>query len=288
MRFVRYLLGIYGPSAVELLGLSEAADHVLVDAGLITAAPGNLSIKVSVGPCVHSMQDLKLFTKLILTHPTLPYEPTTILPYWTEVPAPTRRLRVAVISTDGVVDPHPPIKRALLETSAQLRAAGHEVVEFQKPFDFWAAALVTWALYFQTGAREHHDFLALSNEPPIPQFAYNHGTFKIKELTVPELFELNGQQAAFKLAFQEAFDAQQIDVILCPCAPMVGVPHDFPLWWGYTTVWNMLDYPSVVMPVKNFTINAAQDAKDGSYEPRENPFDGRNWELCECIERISN
>lgn len=176
------------------------------------------------------MEDLKLFTKLILTHPTLLYEPTTILPYWNAPPAPTHKLRIAVISTDGVVDPHPPIKRALLETSEKLRAAGHEVTEYEKPFDFWAAALVTWALYFQTGAREHHDTLAIANEPPIPQFAYNHKVFNIKELTVAELFKLNVQQAEFKAAFQQAWDAQEIDVILCPCAPMVGVPHDFPVW----------------------------------------------------------
>lgn len=196
----------------------------------IAAAPGNLSVKVAAGPCVHSMEDLKLFTKLILTHPTLPYEPTTVLPFWNEEPAPTRKLRIAVMSTDGVVDPHPPIKRALLETSAKLRAADHEIVEIDKPFDLWAAALVTWALYFQTGAREHHEILESASEPPIPQFAHNHRAFKVKELTISELLKLNTQQAEFKAAFQQAWDAQGIDAILCPCAPMAGVPHDFPVW----------------------------------------------------------
>ena len=68
--------------------------------------------------------------------------------------------------------------------------------------------------------------------------------------------------------------------ILCPCAPMAGVPHDFPVWWGYTTIWNLLDYPSIIMPITDFKISPVDDPKDVSYKPRDNPFDRRNWELC--------
>lgn len=274
---------IRAPGAFNgLYALRPTADRVPRH-GLIAVAPGNVSIKVSTGPCVHSLRDLKLFAKLILTHPTLPYEPTAILPYWAETRTPTRSLRVGVLSTDGVVDPHPPIQRALRETTEKLRRAGHDVVEVVKPFDFWAAARVTWALYFQTGAREHFEQLTAAGEPAIPQFAHNHAVFGVREVSVPELLALNVRQTGFKAAMQEAWDAQGWDVVICPCAPMAGVPHDFPVWWGYTTVWNLLDYPSVVLPVKGFESNAADDPTDASYEPRENPFDRRNWELCECF-----
>ena len=198
--------------------------------GMITAAPGNTSIKVSAGPCCHSMEDVKLFTKLILAHRTLPYEPTTVLGFWNEAPSPARKLRVGILSTDGVVDPHPPIQRALKETASKLEAAGYEVIEFKPPFDMWEAALTTWALYFQTGAKEHKATLDRAGEPMIPQFEHNLQVFKTKELTVPELFSHNTQQAAYKAAFQEAWDAHQMDCIVCPCAPMAGVPHDFPVW----------------------------------------------------------
>ena len=36
-----------------------------------------------------------------------------------------------------------------------------------------------------------------------------------------------------------------------------------------------------IMPVKDFQINAADDPKDASYEPRDSPFDRRNWDVCE-------
>lgn len=254
--------------------------------GLIALAPGNVSIKVSAGPCCHSMKDLRLFTELILTHPSLPFEPTTMPGFWIDAPLPSPKLRIGVLFTDGVVDPHPPIQRALKETKLKLKAAGHEVVDFKLPFDSWAAAETTWALYFQTGAREILSLSAASGEPLIPQFQHNFEVFKTRELTVPELFKHNTQQAAFKAAFQVAWDEHEIDCIMCPCAPMVGVPHDFPVWWGYTTLWNLLDYPSIIMPVKDFKINAGDDPKDVLYKARDNAFDQRNWELCELTPRF--
>ena len=249
--------------------------------GMIPVAPGNVSIKISAGPCCHSMEDLKLFTKLVLTHPTLPHESTTMPGFWNDVPTAASKLRIGILSTDGMVDPHPPIQRAMRETASKLKAAGHEIVEFSPPFDVWEATLTTWALYFQTGAKEHQEILAAAGEPPISQFAHNFEVFKTKELTVPELLRHNTRQAGYKAAFQEAWDVQQMDCIICPCAPMAGVPHDFPVWWGYTTLWNMLDYPSIILPMKDFKINAVDDPKDMSYKPRDNPFDRRSWELCQ-------
>ena len=251
--------------------------------GLVNPAPGNTSIKVSSGPCCHSMEDLKLFTRLILTHSTLPHEPTTMPGFWNETPAVHRKLRIGIMSTDGVVDPHPPIQRALKETASMLQASGHEVVQFVRPFDMWEAALTTWALYYQTGAKEHKKLAAETGEPFISQFTHNLEVFKTKELTVPELFAHNNKQAAYKAAFQEAWDAQQIDCIICPNSPMAGVPHDFPVWWGYTTIWNLLDYPCIIMPIQNFRINDRDDPKDSSYQPKDNPFDTQNWEICKLL-----
>ncbi|KAK3616146.1 hypothetical protein LTR56_026147 [Elasticomyces elasticus] len=256
---------------------SERCPHL----GGKTAAPGNVSVKVSAGPACWSMTDLKLFVHQILTHPTIPHEPTCCMPYWNEQPAPSGRLRVGVMVTDGVVDPHPPIQRAIHETTAKLKAAGHDVFEFKPPFDLWEAALTTWALYFQTGAREVLELLASADEPPIKQFELNLKIFKTKELTVAELFKRNVEQGAYKIAFQQAWDAVAggMDCIVCPCAPMAGVPHDAPLWWGYTTLMNLLDYPSIILPVKDLVISPEQDPKDLSYQPRDNPFDKANHEL---------
>lgn len=116
--------------------------------GLLAVAPGNTSIVVSAGPNCHSMEDLKLLTKQILLHPSLPYEPTTMPGSWTESSVPPRKLRIGIIATDGIVDPHPPVQRAIRETRAQLNAAGHEIFDFELPFDLWDAALTTWVEFY--------------------------------------------------------------------------------------------------------------------------------------------
>jgi amidase len=122
--------------------------------GLIAVAPGNTSIKVSAGPNCQSMEDLRLLTRLVLTHPTLPYEPTAIPGHWNDIDPIDRPLRIGVISTDGVVDVHPPIQRALRETVSKLKTAGHEVFEFPLPFELWQAALTTWVSVFVVHDRE--------------------------------------------------------------------------------------------------------------------------------------
>lgn len=88
--------------------------------------PGQLSIKVSSGPNCHSMADLKLATKVLLTHYGLPFETTAVPIPWKDVPPKTGKLCFGLMLTDGCVQPHPPLVRAMRETAAKLRAAGHE------------------------------------------------------------------------------------------------------------------------------------------------------------------
>ncbi len=126
---------IRAPAAFNgLFGIRPTADRV-PRTGMATPAPGQLSIKVSCGPNCHSMSDLKLLTKLILTHESIPFEPTCVPVPWREVTKPTGKLTFGILMTDGVVDPHPPIKRAMLETAANLRAAGHEGKEELNVFE---------------------------------------------------------------------------------------------------------------------------------------------------------
>ena len=40
-----------------------------------------------------------------------------------------------------------------------------------------------------------------------------------------------------------------VDVILSPVGPGAAPKLGTSKWWGYTSQWNLLDYPSVVFPV---------------------------------------
>lgn len=119
---------IRAPAAFNgLYGMRPTADRV-PKRGMTTAAPGNVSIKVSCGPNAHNMADVRLLASLILDHEAVPFEPSAAWTPWrkdVKIPE-SKSLRIGFWMSDRVVEPHPPIKRALLETKEKLRAAGHD------------------------------------------------------------------------------------------------------------------------------------------------------------------
>ena len=68
-----------------------------------------------------------------------------------------------------------------------------------------------------------------------------------------------------------------VDVILCPVGPGPAPPLDCARYWGYTSQWNLLDYPALVFPVTK--IDPEVDVKE-EYSPK-NEKDKYNYELCE-------
>jgi len=56
--------------------------------------------------------------------------------------------------------------------------------------------------------------------------------------------------------------------------------HDFTCWWGYTSLFNILDYPSITLPIKDLKISAEKDPKDMEYKPLDNPFDKLTYDMC--------
>lgn len=48
--------------------------------------------------------------------------------------------------------------------------------------------------------------------------------------------------------------AGAVDVILCPVGPGAAPPLDNAKYWGYTSQWNLLDYPSLSFPVSCLVV----------------------------------
>lgn len=70
-----------------------------------------------------------------------------------------------------------------------------------------------------------------------------------------------------------------VDVILCPVGPGVATRHNTAKYWGYTAVWNLLDYPVVSFPVDK--VDADMDV---AYSRPKKSFmsgaDEQAWKLC--------
>ena len=77
--------------------------------------------------------------------------------------------------------------------------------------------------------------------------------------------ELNIRRNELQTAYAEQWNAAGIDAIICPVAPTVASAHGESLYWGYTSVFNILDYSCVVFPV-----GTVLDSDTWANYPREN------------------
>lgn len=113
-------------------------------------------------------------------------------------------------------------------------------------------------LYFLDGGEEYFATMDESGEPPIPSFTWliSH-TGRRRPYTIAEMFKLNSEREKFRARAHAHWNEsaslteskRPVDVILTPIAPTLAPPHDSVRWWGYSSYWNLLDYPAAVFPV---------------------------------------
>ncbi|KZS93299.1 amidase [Sistotremastrum niveocremeum HHB9708] len=232
----------------------------LPHAGLLGSHDGMEAIVGCVGPLATSARDLGLFCRVMLQYEPWYIEPPLLNMPWNDDLANGKglpsKLCFALLSDDQVVLPHPPIRAALERTKQALLAAGHEVVEW-KPMDHQQAWDLIAKLYLLDGGREYYETMAESGEPPVTmsKWILDHANGR-EPYTVAETFRLNADREAFRARCMAHWNAtagvtstgRPVDAILCPVAPTLAPPHGTTRWWGYTSYWNLVDYPSVVFP----------------------------------------
>ncbi|PCG90117.1 Amidase [Penicillium occitanis (nom. inval.)] len=220
----------------------------LPHSGLTGLHDGMQNLVGVVGPLARSIEDLELFCVAALKHEPWKYEPSLIeMPWRPETRAP-QKLKIGVIWSDRVVQPHPPIVRALKQVVSTLTGAGHTVID-------WDASLhrelydVTNKVYFLDGGAEYHEKLDQGKEPAVPIIKWLLDEKATKHYTVEETWKVNGQLDRLRTSYAHQWNTLDIDAILCPANASVASVHDESRYWGYTCVFNALDYPAAVFPV---------------------------------------
>ncbi|KAK6084366.1 acetamidase [Seiridium cupressi] len=195
-----------------------------------------------------------------------------------------RPLKIAILWWDGVVMPHPPITRALREVSDACKTAGMEVVDWDcETLDHQTAWEIISALYWPDGGEEVLGLLEQSGEPilPLTKFIIQEQQ-TVKKLDMAGLFQLCARRDEYRERYARHWnktgelDGREVDVILCPPSFGAAMPHDQSRYWGYTSQWNLLDYPGAVFPVS--TVNQEKDKRDDGYVPK-NEQDKMCYEL---------
>ncbi|GKT56406.1 fatty-acid amide hydrolase [Colletotrichum tofieldiae] len=58
-----------------------------------------------------------------------------------------------------------------------------------------------------------------------------------------------------------------VDFILCPAYVGAGVLQGGAKYWGYTSIWNILDQPAAILP-SGLKVDKAIDLREETYKPR--------------------
>ena len=248
-----------------------------------------------IGPMSTSLQGIKLFMDTVLKHRPWLSEPALISLPWNSSfrLSPTQPLKIGIMWHDGIVTPHPPITRARHETVTRLKLISNiEVVDW-KPYLHNEAWAIISSLYFTDGRAEDAATIAESGEPwrPLTKWMIKENPC-VKKFTPQKLYYWQEEREAYRKEYAKVWtetatgrDATgelegMMDVILCPVGPGVAPAHETAKYWGYTSQWNLLDYPAVVFPVSK--VEKERDRNDLGFE-RKTDVDEEHWKLCGYI-----
>ncbi|KAL3494344.1 amidase signature domain-containing protein [Aspergillus germanicus] len=267
--------------------------------GVNTSMAGQEGVASVFSPMARTLNDLTYFTRSIVGMKPWKYDYTVHPIAWRseeETEAKSKKLRIGLMSTDGVIPPTPAIQRAVATTVAALNAAGHQIVEIIPPpnADPFTGLHLASQLLNSDGCEtfNSHFFSFEPSDPgasqlslianlprPLrylyylfvryirrdPQWAALIRGFGPK--SAAQQWKLVAKREAFRSTWHAWWDEQDYDFILCPVNATPALPHramkDAVSSCGYTFLWNLLDYSAGVMPVSH--VDAKKDALEAPY-----------------------
>lgn len=139
----------------------------------------------------HSCRDLDLIMKTILDSEPWKIDPSLVATPWRPVNLPADRpLRVGFFTTDGNVEPSPPIKRALQTVIDRLKTDPNvELVPF-KPLKHAEGSDLVHSLYFPDGGFRIRSHAAASGEPVLPLTEWVLGQRGVQPNSVQDVWKV--------------------------------------------------------------------------------------------------
>ncbi|MCJ1479223.1 hypothetical protein MMC13_007908 [Lambiella insularis] len=268
--------------------------HRLPLLGLGAPQMGSEQIWPVVGPQSSTLEGIKLFMKTVISSKPWINDPSLVpLPWRTNQThlRGAQKLKIEIIWSNGVVKPQPPVQRALKEVVEKLRGVPEVELVDWKPWKHDYAWQILSKLYLPDGGREHSSYIESSGEPWIPLVKYIiKDNPYVKDQSVYDVWHWTMEREIYRGTYAHVWNETAtgedangdpegaVDVILCPVtpgpAPVLGTSR----YWGYTSQWNLLDYPALVFPVTRVDIKA--DVVEEGYAPlnKEDEYYHENYE----------
>ncbi|KAL9000707.1 MAG: hypothetical protein Q9169_000743 [Polycauliona sp. 2 TL-2023] len=259
-----------------LYGLRPSAGRLPYQ-GMANSMDGQNSVLSVVGPLAPSVGTLQLLVKSLLSREPWLHDPLVHDMPWRDekaVIAQDQRLSFAVLRHDGVVSLHPPVNRALEMVVERLGQQGHKILEWKPPSHKRGLNILLAAWMYDNGADIRSAF-ELSGEPMAPQVADTYGGDLKRDPPKDATFIAanNIAKREYQKEYMEYWNStaditgtgRPVDIIIAPVAPFAAArPKGF-LWYGYSSIVNVLDYTACALPVT--TVDKSIDVMDSSFNP---------------------
>ena len=206
---------------------------------------GQESIGSVHGPMARSIADLRLFTDNVANASPWFKDPKCIPMPWRPVEL-KPKLKLGVLWHNGVVQPTPPVARALKTVVDKLKASGsYDLVDWPST-DHVEAYELMGRFFVADGGKSVQSVLDPVGEPWRPEMqAYASAD----ELGVHDLWQLQKQRTALQKRYLDRWAAcSGLDAILGPVSPYAVPKNGCFRNVSYTGVFNVLDYSSVSFP----------------------------------------
>ncbi|KAM5357926.1 hypothetical protein ACJZ2D_015766 [Fusarium nematophilum] len=245
---------IRGPSAFCGIYGFKTTSYTLPMRGFDASPfPAELTILASTGPMCRSLTDMDFFMNCVLSAKPHLLDPRLVPIPWTGLQTSLGRpLKIGFISNDGFVEPQPPVKRALSWAKSLLSDPKHKDILEVKDFKVTGSA-DAWSkvrrMYWPEGGKLAKDAILATGEPihPLTEWIWKDAE-AVGMLTAAGVSDMRRERDEFRWAFAESWNEQDVDVVLGPAFVGPASAHDTAFYWNYTSLYNLVDYPGVVVP----------------------------------------
>ena len=196
------------------------------------------------------------------------------------------------MSCDGVVQPHPPIRRALDIVREALKSRGHGIIDWNPPSHARGIEIVQTCWLYDGGVDVHRNF-RLSGEPISEQIGWIYGSQPTSQLNASAIAQNNIAKRAFQKEYMEYWNStsktldtgRPVDAVILPAGAAVATRQGTATYGGYTTALSALDWTVITVPVTS--VIRQLDIVDSDFSPL-SELDARVHKGCRLIASSSN
>ncbi|KAH7150898.1 amidase signature domain-containing protein [Fusarium sp. MPI-SDFR-AT-0072] len=232
--------------------------------------PAELTVLASAGPMCRSLRDMDLLMHCVLSSKPHLKDPRLVPIPWNGLKTPINgRLKIGFVNNDGCIIPQPPVVKALAWAREQLCDPRYsDLIELKdfKVFDSAGAWSKIRRMYWPDGGKPTRDAIQATGEPihPLSDWIWKDAE-PLGMKTAVDLSLMRRERDEFRWAFAKSWEDQDVDILIGPAFVGPASAHDTAFFWNYTSLYNLVDYPGVVIPTP--VKVEGSERYPGGYEP---------------------